>query len=78
MTKAKNAADDLEAKWVNLSQTHEEVVERINKGRFSFEEFERLRDDKAILTTQCQSLQKENHIAEKASKKWRNECEKLR
>lgn len=74
----KNAANELETKWVSLTESHGQVIERINKGGFSFDEFERLQEEKTILNTQCRSLTKENHLAHRAVKKWRNKFNKLK
>ena len=74
----KKVAKELETKWVSLTETHGQVIERINKGGFSFDEFERLREKKTLLEAQCHSLTKENQLAQKAAKKWRNKFDKLK
>jgi len=78
LANTKNVAKEVESKWVSLTESHGRVIERINKGGFSFDEFERLREEKTILKAQCHSLTTENQLAQKAAKKWRNKFDKLK
>ena len=76
--KAKHAASEWVTKWTDLNAQFQQLVRRIDRREFTFENYEELCISRDQLKEQCESLTRENREARRSADKWRKKFNNLR